>query len=96
MKGIVIYHRSLMLIAVIVFCVFLLTRCINGEEENDKNVVKNSKYGLFAGSANCAACHKNIYESHINTAHFHTSEIASEKSIKGSFDSGRNTFSFSN
>jgi len=95
MKGIVIYHRSLMLIAVIVFCVFLLTRCINGEQEEDEKIIKNSKYGLFAGSANCAACHKKIYESHIQTAHFHTSEMAIQNAIKGSFDSGKNSFHYS-
>ena len=79
-----------MLIAVIVFCVFLLTRCINGEQEDDKNVIKNSKYGLFAGSANCAACHKNIYDSFIRTAHNITSRPASPEFIKGKFDNGTN------
>lgn len=55
----------------------------------------NAKGELFAGSAVCGDCHKSIYESHINTAHFHTSEIASEKNIKGSFEPGANRFAYS-
>jgi len=97
MKGIAKYKRSAMSIAIIVGCIFFSAKCVNREEQ-DKAVAdhKNTGATQFTGSSKCAGCHKNIYESHINTAHFHTSEIASEKSIKGSFDSGRNTFSFSN
>jgi len=50
--------------------------------------------GEFAGGQACAACHKNIYDTHINTAHYHTSEPANEKNIKGSFRDGKNTFEF--
>lgn len=86
-----IYRRSTILISIITICVFLLTECIN-KEEKDETVKKKSVRAQFAGSAACAGCHKDIYEKHIHTAHFHTSEIASEKNIKGSFVPGANTF----
>ena len=94
MKGIVKYRRSAISISIIVICIFLLTKCVSREEQ-DKAVIKNADSTQFTGSAKCAGCHKSIYETHINTAHFHTSEIASEKSIKGSFDTGKNVFAFS-
>src|SRR6478735_5403711 len=46
----------------------------------------------FAGSASCAGCHKDIYESHIKTAHYLDSRPASKESIKGSFSEGKNKF----
>jgi hypothetical protein len=94
MNRIILYRRYILAIAVIAGCVFVLTQCIS-KKEQDKAVITNARGEQFAGSAACAGCHKSIYESHVNTAHFHTSEIASEKSIKGSFEPGRNTFTFS-
>jgi hypothetical protein len=46
----------------------------------------------FAGSASCAGCHKDIYESHIKTAHYLDSRPASKEFIKGSFAPGKNKF----
>ena len=90
------YRFSALIIVIIFLCMFLFSTCINNE--NDKTIASpaDTRYSLFAGSASCASCHKNIYDSHIQTAHFHTSEIATEKSIKGSFDSGKNTFIYNN
>ncbi len=89
----IIKYRS---IATILFIILLFfTKCINeGKDNADKTL--SSHFQKFAGSASCINCHKTIYESHITTAHFHTSEIASENNIKGSFDSGKNKFLYSN
>jgi hypothetical protein len=46
----------------------------------------------FAGSAACAGCHKDIYESHIKTAHYLDSRPAGEEFIKGNFSPGKNKF----
>ncbi|MEP7253425.1 MAG: multiheme c-type cytochrome, partial [Ginsengibacter sp.] len=46
----------------------------------------------FAGSASCADCHKDIYESHIKTAHYLDSRPAAKQFIKGSFDKRKNKF----
>jgi hypothetical protein len=53
-----------------------------------------AQYNEFAGGQACASCHKEIYDTHIHTAHYHTSEPANEKNIKGSFADGKNTFQF--
>ncbi|WP_081894187.1 multiheme c-type cytochrome [Muricauda sp. MAR_2010_75] len=39
----------------------------------------------FAGSNRCIGCHKDIYQSHMETAHFLTSRVADSASIEGSF-----------
>ena len=49
---------------------------------------------LYIGSASCMKCHKAIYDSFIGTAHYLTSRAAAAEFIKGSFDSGRNHFSY--
>ncbi len=46
----------------------------------------------FAGSAVCASCHKDIYESHIKTAHYLDSRPAAKEFIKGSFKKDKNKF----
>jgi hypothetical protein len=50
----------------------------------------------FVGSAACASCHKNIYASHIKTAHYLDSRPASAAAIKGSFKEGKNRFVLNN
>ena len=56
----------------------------------------NQQSNQYAGSAACASCHKNIYESHLKTAHFLDSRPASKEFIKGSFLPGQNTFVYNN
>ena len=46
----------------------------------------------FAGSEACKTCHKNIFDTHILTAHYLTSGKASEKTVKGNFHPGMNMF----
>lgn len=46
----------------------------------------------FAGSAACQKCHAGIYATHLNTAHYLDSRIASASSIKGSFKGSRSLF----
>lgn len=48
----------------------------------------------FAGSGACANCHRNIYASHIHTAHYLTTRPASGEYIKGSFTPGKNSFAY--
>ncbi|UPK68655.1 multiheme c-type cytochrome [Chitinophaga filiformis] len=46
----------------------------------------------FAGSAACASCHADIFKSSRHTAHFQTSAVPDDASIKGSFTPGKNQF----
>jgi hypothetical protein len=85
-----ISKRTLLLILVflIPFCV-MLTECYNNKKEDARGQV-------FAGSATCVSCHKDVYNSYIHTAHFETSRPASLETIHGSFAKGHNIFSFGN
>ena len=46
----------------------------------------------FIGSASCSSCHKDIYDSHIKTAHYLDSRPAAPTFIKGSFARGKNHY----
>jgi hypothetical protein len=95
MRDFLKYRSSSITLLLILLCVFLFTKCINNERDKAGDLATGN-FKAFAGSASCAACHKAIYESHLNTAHFHTSEVASEKAIKGSFDSLKSIFTYNN
>lgn len=56
-----------------------------------ETVIRNG----YVGDAACAECHKTTTASYIDTAHAHTSEIASSRSILGSFAEGRNILTIS-
>src|SRR5215471_11832097 len=92
------YKHTLFISASILSCIFFLTKCINNENEKKqilaekKAVQHNITYEQFAGSGSCAHCHKNISEDYLHTGHYLTSSIASEKTVKGSFAQGKNSF----
>lgn len=76
-----------------ILCVFIFITCSNKEKTNSK-YISTVKYEQFSGELSCAKCHKDIYEAHIKTSHYLTSQIGIEKNIKGSFEAGKNTFSY--
>src|ERR1700712_4785406 len=85
------YKRSAIAVCIIICCGFFLTQCIN-RQNDEAAVVKKIGFKQFAGSVACANCHKNIYATHLSTAHYKTSQPASATSIKGSFEPGKNSF----
>jgi len=58
------------------------------------SVNHDDPFKQFAGSQSCASCHKDIYEKHLLTEHHHTSELPTDRSISGSFEEGKNIYSF--
>jgi hypothetical protein len=108
MKRIIRFKRSTIVIIIIASSVLALTKCIdkkNDKEVSDKTVnnvavddkaviIKNTNFQQFAGSSKCASCHKNIYEHHLQTAHYLSSQPALLKYIKGSFANGRNRYTY--
>ena len=90
------YRSYIITLLSISLCIFLFTKCINNENDRSGAIVKNKYFEKYAGSQKCAACHKNIYDSHKLTAHFLTSAVATQMNIMGSFDTGKNTFVFNN
>jgi hypothetical protein len=67
----------------------IVTACLRNNKSNDP------RDPVFAGSASCVKCHKDIYDSYLTTAHFQTSRPASVHSVHGSFLQNSNTFRFS-
>jgi len=63
--------------------------------ETEQPVLKNARGEQFIGSEACQQCHKKIYDSFQFTAHLHTSEPVTEKSVHGSFVPGKNIVVFS-
>ena len=84
-------RRSVQIFCFMICCGFLFIKCIDRESKKD---ISGIKYEQYAGSSTCINCHKAIYDSHVQTAHFLTSQRSDQKNIKGSFDPGQNTFSF--
>ncbi len=88
-----------LLLSALLFCLLLIVyRCKNPEIASDYYAIEpiavHGNGGAFAGSASCIACHKDIYDTHVHTAHYKTSALADSSSIKGSFKTGENTFTF--
>jgi hypothetical protein len=92
------YRKAAIAIFLIVSSVIIFLNCTSNGNQNTKyrTVTKEKNYEDFAGSEKCITCHKAIYDTHIHTAHFRTSAIASAKNIEGSFNAGENTFKYNN
>jgi len=102
MQTIYKHKRTSFIYISIVLCLFAFVKCINHETKkpNTEQVatstpVKNLiTYNQFAGSQVCSNCHKEITNNYFHSAHFYTSQPASEKTIKGSFKPGKNSFAY--
>src|SRR4051794_5851608 len=73
-------------------CIIALTNCVNNQAE--KIVIVNPSGQQFAGSSVCQNCHRELYDSFVRTPHYLTSQPASKKYIKGSFDKGKNVYNY--
>lgn len=99
MKKQLLYYRPYLVIFLLIVSVFFLSRCIdhdgsgNADETNSTDTA-TINFEDFAGSSSCAGCHKDIYDSHLKTAHFLTSAEANDLYVKGNFDSGKNQYAF--
>lgn len=94
-------RQSVLVVLAIVVCVFVFARCNNAEEvkeevreEVKQEEISGVKFEDFAREQKCAGCHKAIYETHIQTAHFATAQPAEEKFIHGSFEKGKNEYAY--
>ncbi len=93
------HKRSFTTYFVIIISIIVFTRCINNQNIKQKKtyevntiVTDTVNFNQFAGSAVCSKCHKDITNDYFHTAHFHTSQLSSLKSINGSFQGGKNNF----
>ncbi|WP_114936730.1 cytochrome c3 family protein [Mucilaginibacter endophyticus] len=66
---------------------FLLVQCFSDKPQDPRAEI-------FAGSASCEKCHKDVYNSYLHTAHYLSSRPTSAEIVHGSFDSNRNTLQY--
>lgn len=92
------YQRTFFVTGIFATLVFVFTQCINSGSDKKKEEEKSDKvqysFEDYAGNEKCVSCHKDIYEQHLKTAHHLTSQPADEKNISGSFENGKNSFSY--
>jgi len=89
LKRIKKYNLVTIIILALIYLGNVMSTSFNQRSEINKNIKTEN---TFIGSESCKSCHKDIYESHIKTAHYLTSHIATKDFIKGSFDAGKNHF----
>ena len=82
-------NRSFRTIFLITLSIFTLSKCISDERDTQR---KKVSYNDYSGSETCRNCHSRIYEYHVNTGHYLSSQPASDENILGSFEPGRNGF----
>src|SRR5690606_38969069 len=80
----------------IILLIFGIYKCKNIENNPSYTtitpIVTHFNGNGFAGSESCATCHIDIYKTHLESAHFNTSAVADKNTVKGSFESPKNTF----
>lgn len=74
----------------------MFLQCVSDNTNKKASLADKNSYSSYTGSATCINCHKEIYASHIKTAHFNTTTIVNKNNIKGSFQPGQNQFNFPN
>ena len=68
-----------------------LATCDSITREDQISGIRHPSGKEFAGSGTCGSCHPSIFASHVLTPHYRTSRPATLETVKGSFDSSRNT-----
>lgn len=69
--------------------IIVFSQCLYKEKKADP------RGPAYAGSEACINCHKDIYNSYLHTAHYQSARPSGEQTISGSFNDGKNVFSFS-
>jgi len=82
--------RLLLVCGCLTACIIILSQCIR-KTENKKDAFRGPQ---FAGMATCAACHKQIVDSYLQTAHYHTSAPADTATVAGPFTPPGNVFAY--
>lgn len=81
--------RQLSVTASIIASLILLSQCISRPEKP-----ADPRGTTFAAANSCVGCHAAIYNSYANTAHAHTSALATSATVKGPFTAPGNEFHF--
>lgn len=88
------FFRNSITVIMLLGLTTLVFHCKNGTKESEyfnPQVLATLGNGEhFVGSKTCMECHRDIYNAHLNTAHFNSGAIADSSNIKGSFKEGTN------
>jgi len=90
------YFNWFAVTGVIVVSVTGLARCIDAGKNPPVSNSGIRAYEEFAGSGKCISCHADIYNKHIQTAHYQTSAPAVQSNIMGSFENDKNIIQYPN
>jgi hypothetical protein len=97
------FRRSSIVIILFIASVFALSKCANEEDKATETIVPTPGKKViartltreqFVGSSSCAGCHKDIYDQHIRTGHFKSTQPATPKTVMGSFVNGKNRYNY--
>lgn len=66
----------------------VFSQCFTPEDPPD------ARGQAYAGSKKCMKCHQDVYRSYLATAHYHSSQRATESTVHGSFTDGDNLVAF--
>lgn len=86
------HNFIILLLALLVYIGSIL--CSGFRYESKQFQLLNFPDSLYAGSESCLPCHKSIYDSFVTTAHNLTSHTPGPEFIKGSFEPGKNRFTY--
>ena len=78
-------RRKLIFIGSIFTAILLFSRCLDSGAHDPRGTI-------YAGSASCVSCHRQIVDSYGHTPHYHSAAIATPAAIEGSFSKDSNTF----
>ncbi len=78
-------RRKIILTGSIITGILLFSRCLESGRHDPRGTI-------YAGSASCVSCHRQIVDSYGHTPHYHSAAIATPAAIEGSFSKDSNTF----
>lgn len=94
MKSLLNSRRSFLLILLIISLCFVLIKCIDrGNKYNDTGN-DDIAFNQYAGTQACEKCHRQVYDSFLTTSHFLSSQLATEKYMRGNFGKDSNIFHY--
>jgi hypothetical protein len=77
----------ILIFAIPLVAIFLQCRSLSSDKPDPRG-------NMYAGSATCIKCHRDVYDNFLHTAHFSTTRLADIHSIGGSFKNGENVYYF--
>lgn len=83
--------KSFILFVAIASAVIFLSRCNTTVERK-----ADPRGNVYIGSESCRQCHQKIYDTYVTTAHYKTTQAASDKNVQGTFHAGNNAFDYGN